>query len=241
MGTIILMDIETAPSLGWTWGKYEQTVIDTLRDWHVLSFSYKILGEKKVHVHALPEYSEYKKDKENDRGLIEELWKVVDSADIIIGHNLDKFDIRKTNSRFLTHSFPPPSPYKTVDTLKIARKFFKFDSNKLDDLGRYLGIGRKLAHTGFHLWRGCMEGDEKSWAIMKKYNIRDVILLEKVYFKLRPWAKNHANVNQGEVACPKCGSKKVQKRGFSYTAMRKKQRYQCQSCTGWHEGSVVKI
>ena len=235
---IVFLDIETSPSLGYVWGKWDQNVIEFKADWYVLSFSYKYFGDKKIHTRCLSDYPGYKAGSENDEKLIADLWKIFDEADIIIGHNADKFDIKKTNTRFISHGMPPPSPYKSVDTLKIARKAFKFDSNKLDELGRYLGLGRKLAHTGFHLWLGCMQGDMKSWRTMKKYNEQDVALLEKVYLLMRPWASTHPNVNKGEIACPKCGSFNVQKRGFSYTMLRQKQRYQCLSCRGWHEGSA---
>jgi uncharacterized protein YprB with RNaseH-like and TPR domain len=151
---IAFIDIETAPSLGWVWGKWEQNVIDFKRDWYMLSYAVKWVGSKKVETRGLIDYPSYKKDMENDKQLVEDLWNVFNEADILIGHNGDAFDIRKANSRFLTHGLMPPAPYKTVDTLKIARRAFKFDSNKLDDLGRYLGLGRKLPHTGFNLWRG---------------------------------------------------------------------------------------
>ena len=235
---IVFVDIETAPSLGYVWGKWEQNVIEFKQDWYMLSFSYKYFGDKKIYTRCLADYPGYKAGSENDEKLVSDLWKVFDEADILIGHNADKFDIKKTNTRFISHGMPPPSPYKTVDTLKIARKAFKFDSNKLDELGRYLGLGRKLAHTGFHLWLGCMHGDSKSWKVMKQYNEQDVVLLEKVYLLMRPWASTHPNVNKGEAACPKCGSVNVQKRGFSYTLLRQKQRYQCLSCRGWYEGSA---
>jgi predicted RNA-binding Zn-ribbon protein involved in translation (DUF1610 family) len=239
---IAFIDIETAPSLGWVWGKWEQNVIDFKRDWYMLSFAVKWVGSKKVETHGLIDYPGYKKDMENDKLLVEDLWKVFDQADVLIGHNGDAFDIRKANSRFLTHGLVPPSPYKTVDTLKIARRAFKFDSNKLDDLGRYLGLGRKLPHTGFNLWRGCMTGDKKSWDLMLRYNGHDVELLEDVYYAVRAWAPVHPNVNRGILdACPKCGSKHVQRRGFSYTLLRQKQRYNCQSCHGWYEGSARKV
>jgi len=237
---IVFIDIETAPSLGWVWAKWETNVIDFKKDWYLLSFAYKVMGEKKVVTRGLIDYPDYKKDMENDSALVNDLWKVFDEADILIGHNGDAFDIRKSNSRFLTHKLPPPSPYKTVDTLKIARRAFKFDSNKLDDLGHYLGVGRKLPHTGFNLWKGCMTGDLKSWSLMKRYNGHDVELLEKIYFLMRAWAPVHPNVNQGQTACPKCGSSHTQKRGFSYTLLRQKQRNQCLNCFGWFEGSARK-
>jgi hypothetical protein len=239
---IAFVDIETAPSLGWVWGKWEQNVIDFKRDWYMLSFAVKWVGESKVKTYGLIDYPGYQKDRENDKKLVQDLWKVFDEADILIAHNGDGFDILKANTRFILHKLPPPSPYKTVDTLKVARSAFKFDSNKLDDLGHYFGIGRKLPHTGFHLWKGCMVGDKKSWELMKRYNGHDVELLEKLYYLVQAWTKTHPNVNRGILdACPKCGSKHVQRRGFSYTLLRQKQRWQCQDCAGWWEGSARKI
>jgi hypothetical protein len=239
---IAFVDIETAPSLGWVWQKWEANVIDFKKDWYMLSFAVKWAHENKVKTYGLIDYPGYQKDKENDKKLVEDLWRVFDEADILIAHNGDSFDIVKANTRFILHKLEPPSPYKTVDTLKIARKVFKFDSNKLDDLGHYFGIGRKLPHTGFHLWQGCMLGDKKSWDLMKRYNGHDVILLEKLYYLIRSWAVTHPNVNRGDLeACPKCGSKHVQRRGFSYTLLRQKQRWQCQNCFGWWEGSARKV
>lgn len=244
MTKTLLFDIETAPSLGYVWGKYDQNVIDFERDWYMLSFSWKWLGEKKVHSFALPDFKEdYKKDKEDDRTLALQLWELFDEADIIIGHNGDKFDIRKANARFLTHSFDVPAPYKTIDTLKLARKYFKFDSNKLDDLGRYLNLGRKLDVGSFHTWKGCMSGDKKAWKKMVEYNKMDVELLEKVYLRLRPWMNNHPNVNildEKTGACPACGSTKVQCRGYSITTVSKKQRFHCQNCGKWSLGKPIK-
>jgi hypothetical protein len=244
MAKTLLIDIETAPSLGWVWQKWEANVIDFKKDWYILSFAYKWLDDKKVTAVSLEDSPSYKKGSEDDKWLVKQLWQILDQADIIIGHNSDAFDLPKINTRFLTHGMQPPSPYRTVDTLKIARKVFRFDSNKLDDLGRYLGIGRKLPHTGFHLWQNCMKGDPAAWKLMRAYNSHDVELLEEVYFIMRPWDRNHPQVNQGltvNEACPTCGSTKIQKRGFSYTLLRKKQRYTCLSCRRWFEGSAVKV
>ena len=243
--TIMYLDIETAPSLGWVWGKWETNVIDFKSDWYVLSYAYKFAGQDKVTSVGLDDFAAYKRDKEDDKQLIKSLWKLIDKADIIIAHNGDGFDLPKINTRFLTHGLKPPTPYKTVDTLKIARKVFKFDSNKLDDLGRYLGVGRKLPHTGFHLWKGCMSGDPAAWKLMKEYNGHDVELLEDVYEIMRPWHTGHPNVNKfsANLACPKCGNTNVQRRGFSYTLLSRKQRFQCtgaNSCGAWYEGSAKK-
>src|SRR5271154_1089112 len=179
---VLLLDIETAPNLSWVWGRWEQNVIDVHTDWYMLSFAWKWQGTDIVRCRALPDYPKiYAKDRENDHDLVLDLWDLLDKADIVIAHNGDAFDLKKSFARFAFHRMKPPSPFKTIDTLKIARKFFKFDSNKLDDLGHTLGCGRKLPHTGKHLWLGCMHGKAGAWALMKRYNQHDIILLERVY------------------------------------------------------------
>lgn len=239
---IAFFDIESAPNLSWVWGKWEQNALDTLIPGYFLCFAWKWLGEKKIRTFALPDYTGFKNDKENDKRLIKDLWKLLDEADIIIAHNGDRFDIKKSNARFISHGLKPPSPYKTIDTLKFARRNFAFDSNKLDDLGKMLGVGKKLPHTGFHLWRKCMEGDPKAWKKMRDYNAQDVNLLEKVYEKLKPWAASHPDlrVYEDKTGCPSCLSEKVQKRGFRISLKRKRQSLCCQNCGHWFTGEIIK-
>ena len=238
----LVFDIETAPNLGWVWGKWEQNVIATEQEWYMLSFAAKWLGERKIYSYSLPDFKGYRKDPQNDRALVLRLWKMLDDADVVVAHNGDKFDIRKANARFLVHGFSPPAPYLSIDTLKVARAKFKFDSNRLDDLGEYLNLGRKMSTGGFQLWLKCMQGDLAAWKQMVKYNRQDVRLLEKVYLHLRPWMTNHPNINlvdTKENACPTCGSDNIQKRGHSFTRVNKFQRYQCMDCGSWSRGGVM--
>jgi DNA-directed RNA polymerase subunit RPC12/RpoP len=171
---------------------------------------------------------------------VKALWDVMSMADIDIAHNGDEFDIKKANARFLVHGLPPLSPYKTIDTKKVAKKYFRFDSNKLDELGHYLGLGRKLPHTGFNLWKGCMAGDKKSWKLMTEYNKQDVILLEKVYLKLLPWIQNYPIVHPENGTCRNCGSKHITKSKSRAVKNGWKQQYQCQSCGAYKTGEMIK-
>jgi len=239
---ILLMDIETSPNLSAIWGRWEQDTVWVDKEWHMLSFSYKWFGDKKTYVHSLPEYKTYKTNKEDDTELVKDLWKLMDEATICIGHNINYFDCRRSNARFIALGLMPPSPYKTVDTLKVARRYFKFDSNKLNDLGEYLHIGKKVDTGGYKLWKGCMEGNKKSWSLMCKYNKVDVELLEKVYLKLRPWITNHPSISallEEPDSCPKCGSKNMTKRGFQYSQVGMYQRTQCQTCGGWSRSRLM--
>ena len=185
-----------------------------------------------IHLHK----KAYKANPEDDYEIIKSLWKLLDEADIVIGHNGDAFDIKKANARFIFHGMEPPSPFKTVDTLNIARKA-KFTSNKLDSLGEHLGLGRKVDTGGFSLWEGCMNGEVKAFNKMLKYNKQDVILLEKVYNKLRPWTPRHPNLavfkTKDERVCSHCGSTHLQSRGYYKTNTNEYRRYSCNDCGGW--------
>jgi hypothetical protein len=243
---VAFFDVENTPSIGYFWGNlWETSIIEVTEPWYMLSFSYKWLGENKIHCRALPDYPLYKKDTKNDKSLIEDLHDLFDEADVLIAHNGDRFDIRKSNARFLMHGLRPPSPSKSIDTLKAARRFFHFQSNKLDDLARYLKVGRKLPHTGFDLWKRCMgeKYDKAAWDMMRKYNKHDVHpLLEGVYNKLKPYMTNHPDLTiyDDRPGCPTCQSTRVHRRGFEVSRKRKYRKYHCGNCGKWFQGALIK-
>lgn len=226
---VLLLDIETTPCLAYIWSLWKEVGSTKMveRDWNILCWCAKWLGSKEI--------MSGKADKTNDFNCLVELHKLLDEADIVIAQNGDNFDIKKINTRLVMHGFKPPSEFRTIDTLKIARKHFKFTSNRLDDLGQYLGVGKKMDTGGFTLWRDCINGVKGAIEKMVKYCKKDVILLEKVYLKLRPYVKNHPNMGvlKNGVACPKCGSRKVQYRGWNITSKQRKRRLHCRSCGGW--------
>ena len=82
----------------------------------------------------------------------------------------DEFDIKKANARFIYHGLKPTKFYLSIDTKKVAKKYFKFDSNSLSSLGEYLGLGEKVDTGGYSLWKGCLLGDPASWKKMKMRN-----------------------------------------------------------------------
>lgn len=242
---ILLIDIETAPILGYAWAKYDTSLIDIVESFYILSFAYKWLGTNEIIVRSLPDYKDYKPGG-SDKALMQDLYKLLDEADIVVAHNGTSFDIKKINARLLVHGLPPPSTFKIVDTLRIARKHFKFDSNTLNDLGQLLGVGKKIAHVGWAMWRGCMSGDSQSWKTMREYNVQDVALLEEIYLLLRPWTAHPDVTLYGErpktelPGCPTCGSHKIQKRGIAVARTRRYQRLNCQDCGTWFSGALEK-
>ncbi len=236
---ILIFDIETAPNLGYVWGKYDQNVIDYKSEWYIMCFAAKWFGtNKQIKVKLTDFPNRFNKDKQDDYDVVKKLWELFDEADIIVAHNGQAFDTKKATARFLYHNMSPPSPYKQIDTKLVAKKYFNFNSNKLDDLGRYLKLGRKIEHEGFPLWLKCMEGNKIAWKKMMIYNTQDVLLLEKIYIKFLPYITNHPNygiyINKEHV-CPNCGSEHLQRRGYQYTKTNKYQRWQCQECGSWSQ------
>jgi hypothetical protein len=240
---ILVYDLETMAERGWYFPpRYETNILHVDHFTHLLSFAYKWLGERSVHVLALDDFKGYNKDKHNDYELTKALHALLNDCDMSIGHNATQFDDKIALARIIYHKLPPISPRKVMDTKKMA-KVARFSSNKLDDLGAELGEGRKVKHGDFEeLWIGCDEGNPKAWKVMKKYNKYDVVLDERLYLRLRPYIHNHpslALIDGIMDGCPKCKSTNMTKKGFKYTTVGKKQQYQCQDCGGWATGRKI--
>lgn len=235
---VLFFDIETSPNLGYVWMKWEQNVLAFKEEWQIMSFSYKWQGEETVKCVAMNDF----KDSSSDKHVVKALHAILGEADLVVAHNGDAFDIKKANTRFLYHGLPPLPATPSIDTKKVAKKYFNFNGNGLQDLGIYLKLGKKMKHEGFEMWLGCLAGKKSSWDMMKKYNKQDVTLLEKVYNKLLPWIKNHPNLSQlnNEFNCNTCSSSRLQKRGRSVTTTAIKQKWQCQDCGNWMSTTLTK-
>lgn len=243
---ILLLDIETAPILADVWKLWDENVglNQIAQDWYILSWAAQWMDGGKVH------YADQRnaKDIEDDSEILNKLWHLLDQADVVIAHNGDRFDVPKINARFIRAGMPPPSPYRTIDTLKIAKAKFKFTSNRLAYLARYLKVdegakGEHHKYPGHALWVAVRKGVAAAWEEMRKYNIQDVRVLKGVYLKLRAWDTRHPNlqVDDPEAGlCPVCGGHHLEKRGFTYSNTGKFQRYVCtsESCGAWSRGKT---
>lgn len=233
---ILFYDIETSHNVVAKFSLREEYVNhnNILQERYVICAAWKWLGEKRIHAVAINDFPAYRKQPHNDRHVIETLNTVLASADVIVAHNGNRFDFPWIAGRALKHELPPLPPIPSIDTLKIARRMFSLNSNRLDYLGNYLGLGGKT-NTPPGLWIDVLKGDEKAIRTMVRYNKRDVELLEQVYLKLRPYAPEHFNaqlVTHVE-GCPRCGSDKVQSRGWHASLTQKYRRFQCTACKGW--------
>lgn len=231
----LFFDIETSPNIGlfWTAG-YKQTISpdNIIKERAIICICYKWADEKEVHYITWD-------DKQDDRKILEKFIKVANEADELVGHNGDKFDLPWIRTRCIYHNIPVFPNYVTIDTLKSARSKFKFNSNKLDYIAKFLGIGEKI-HTGYDLWKKIvLEKDQESLNNMVTYCQNDVVLLEKVYNRMSSYipSKTHHGIliGNGKTSCPECGSNEMnlsQKRLSALGTMRIQ--LQCKKCGKYH-------
>ena len=235
MAKILILDVETSPNIAYVWRYFKENVgaKQVIENGYMLSWAAKWLGEKEIFYEDL--------EHQHEKEMLTPLAQLLDEADIVVAHNGDNFDMPHIQGRFLVHGIKPPSPYKQVDTVKIARKEFNFPSNSLEYLSTVLELkNKKGGHEkfpGFLLWLGVLRNDPEAWKEMREYNVIDILTLEELYLKVLPFARFHPNVGVYDVGehpvCPKCGSDHIHYRGYAHTNVGRYHRFQCNDCGGW--------
>lgn len=232
---IIVWDIETGYNVATIFSLFTKytpfTAIQQER--YMICAAYTELGSGVMKsISLLGDKARFKKDPADDYYVVTKMHKVLSEADAVIAHYGDNFDMKFFNTRALYHGLPPIPPLIQIDTYKIAKAKFLFNCNKLDYLGQYLGLGKKIA-TDHKLWLDCLKGNQRAVKDMVTYNRQDVALLEAVYHKLAPYANTKINLSHGEIACPNCASYNLRARGFRSTLTNRYRRYVCNDCGKW--------
>lgn len=231
----LYFDLETSPNIVYSWNigyKLNISHDNIINERAIICACYKWEGEDKVHSLVW--------NKGDDGELIYKLYDILMEADEIIGHNGDAYDVKWFRTRCLYHGILNMPDFKTIDTLKLSRKTFRFNSNKLDYIGQFLGLGKKIDTGGFGLWKDIIaNNNHESLNKMVNYCKQDVLLLEKVHNKLEGYTKPKTHIGlltgNGKCSCPKCASTnyKLSKTRISSTGLEKKQ-LQCNDCGSYY-------
>lgn len=229
---IAYFDVENSPNLGWYYDPWkENNIIATEQPWFMLSFAWKKPKKDKIYCRALPDYPGYNRNKTNDKKLICDLWELFNSYDVLVGHNIARFDTRKANSRFIFHGLKPPSPYIILDSLSEWKKITHQDRYGLDALSRFKGFGGKLPTTGWDMHQGAINGHMPSWRMMKNYNRVDVEKAEQIWNVIAPWKKTYGRSTGRICPNPICGSLDIIMRGP--VRQTTKHNFTCKTCGHW--------
>jgi hypothetical protein len=233
---ILFLDLETSPNLAYVWGLWNQNIAITQIEssTEVICWGARWLGSDKVIFKSVHHHGK--------KTMLDELHRIMDEADVLIGWNSAAFDSKHIKREFIENGYLPPSPWLELDLMRVVKGQFKFPSNKLDYVAQKLGVGAKVKHSGFQLWLDCMAGNKKAWVEMKEYQIQDVNLLIDLYYILLPWIKNHPHIGASEgnpTGCRNCGSLGIMKYGHRFTNTGKYQRYLCKECGYVLKGELV--
>lgn len=229
---ILTLDIETKPLLSYHWRLFKETIgiSQIVEHGGLLCFAGKWVGQPKAEFYA---------EWEDGVDVVGEAHRMLSEADIVVSYNGDRFDLKTLNHLFAEAKLGPVRPYKSVDLYKENKANFNFPSRKLDYMAQRLVNDHKTQHTGFQLWLDCMAGDPKAQALMKKYNIQDVNLTERLYLENLAWWKYQPHMGMflesRRDVCPHCGSEKLrQDDGHTVKAVATTYYLRsCEECGGW--------
>ena len=241
MSRILTLDIETSPHDAWSFNVWKTNIlpIHNKEPTRILTWAAKFHGERKVSFGTC-----------YDEDFLLPLRDLLDASNMVVSYNGDKFDMPHINREFLEAGIPPSRPVASVDLLKVVRKRFNFPHNRLDYVASRVLGERKLETGGFELWPAFMDGCPKAQRVMKRYNIGDVRLTERLYDKLRPWVLNHpytgdASIDMGDAntvyPCPACDSIHTTKERPRRTRCYAIRLVHCTSCGVWSDGVRRKI
>lgn len=164
-------------------------------------------------------------------GMLRRIWGAYDRAQIVVGHNIDAFDSKKLKSEWLAIGLQPPSPYKSVDTLKVARREFGYESNTLDALCTRLGIDAKTDSYSVEVARAACAGDRTAQKRLKGYNCGDIAATLGLYDTLRPWHAGHPHsiigTSDDRPMCPNCWGDQLTPNGFTLANLILYRLYRC--------------
>lgn len=177
---ILYFDLEVSKSKFYSYGTHVPStylnIDDLIQEYYIIAWSASYIGQDKIYSGCVT--SEQAR-MWNDKDILRPLRDLMASADILAGHNVDRYDIKRANTRFLVNGIEPilvncADGKKTYDTLKIARSKFSFESNKLDYISQRLGFRPKDDIRNVDWLKIVNTGDEATLKKVSKYCRGDV-------------------------------------------------------------------
>lgn len=161
-------------------------------------------------------------------------WETYDKADIIVGHNVGRFDSKHLQTGWLELGLPMPSPYKVVDTLVIARKHFGMESNTLDAICKRLGVPHKTDKYEVAVAKAAVDGDVRAQRKLTAYNKGDIVASEALYDRFRGRIPNHPHTKSGNaldvLTCNQCNGRNLDRNGIKLAQQITYLLYRCTDC-----------
>lgn len=205
----------------------------------ILCIGYKWFGEKDTHVITILD-GKKRIDMLNDKKLVEEFVKVFEECDYHISWYGDRFDVPMLKARMIKHGMEPLSPKLSLDLWKSVRYTFKLHSNRLNVWEQFLDVEDRKSQIDFEAWLKAAHGNKEAMEEVVDHCRRDVLVLEEVYKKLKPWLDKEpprSLFTNEQGVCTSCGSENVVRRGYKVATTRTYPQYKCKDCGHWFRGT----
>lgn len=215
----LFYDIETSFCQGSFWRPgFKQTIRpeQILKHAQIICISWKWEGEDQVH------HLDWGLKKQCDKKLLKKFIKVLDKADEIVAHNGDRFDIKWIRARAAYHNLIMRPDYRSIDTLKLCKRYFNLPAYTLKHIAEYFELTHKLESGGLKNWIDVIvHKDKDALDNMLYYCDGDIITLEEVFHKIRPYIKASFNYpalrHEAKWRCPECGQLPVCNKSYTTT------------------------
>jgi hypothetical protein len=251
---IMAYDIECAPALVWTYDLWPKAIgIDQIVE-HPRMVSFAAQFEQDGKRKAMVYRSEFHHGRTE---MLDTLHEMFDKADIVMGWNNKSFDDPYVMGEFALEEMGRPSPFQSIDLMRVEKKHFRLMSRKLDYAARRFVDDQKDGVNALRIWLEIKElerqihevgfgegfdadllGDlhrrlKRLWDKFARYNKQDVALLWKVRDEFLPWVdelnfNNFQEDGVAQIVCAKCGSTNLHRRGLYRTGVSTFQVYRCE-------------
>lgn len=232
---ILTLDIETAPHETLSWGLFGQNISlsQLRRAGGMICWVAKYYGEPEVHFASVYH--------DGVEGMLSRLHELLSETDVLVTYNGKSFDEKHIRRAFVEAGLAPLPPFHSLDLIQTVRRSFRFASNKLDHVSDTLLGSRKVSHSGQSLWNACLYGEgreqERAWETMRRYNIQDVRLTERLLGVLVPYLGPTQAVlgryASDPFCCPRCGNDQLSRDGVDRSLARPAQLWRCRRCRGY--------
>lgn len=238
---VLFYDLETSPLKAYIWSLGKQVVRHGQLDkayaqYGIICVTYCWNNNKKA------QSIDWGYEQQDTGLLVERFDEIINSADIVIGKNNNRFDNKMLNSaRMFAGLKGMPEWLKKTDDLEAQmRRNFRLPSHSLDYISEQLGCGGKIKME-MQDWIDIVERTDRGEQALKKmlrYGKKDVEDTRSLWYKL--YEHFTPKFDEGLLCCIECGSYSYRKSGINYTQQGAKQRYKCVKCGTRFIGGFLK-
>jgi len=209
----------------------------------VLCVGYKWYEDRKPHIISIRDFNGWQRNVLDDKRVVEAFRDVMCQAGMWVTYFGKGFDCKVLNAKCLEHGLDvvPNTPH--VDLFYIVKANLALSRKSLERVADYVGCVEKKTPVSGPVWKRAAVGDPEALSYVEDHCKADVLLLEEVYTKLRPYVRTHprvagyADANDRPV-CAVCGGMLVRDKTRMSRTKGMRQQWRCPGCGAYETRTV---